>query len=65
MVLNSLPNNKFIDWSKLKAFADGKLNLADKLKFVLGRAENILGKKKILVTSIFYFSQNVFKRLLF
>ena len=65
MVLNSLPNNKFIDWSKLKAFADGKLNLADKLKFVLGRAENILGKKKILVTSIFSFSQNVFKRLLF
>ena len=41
---NSLPNNKFLDWSKLKAFADDKLNLAEKLKFVLGRVENILEK---------------------
>ena len=35
---------KFLDWSKLKAFADDKLNLAEKLKFVLGRIENIVGK---------------------
>ena len=24
---NSLPNNKFLDWSKLKAFADSKINV--------------------------------------
>ena len=35
---------KFLDWSKLKAFADDKLNLAEKLKLVLGRIENIVGK---------------------
>ena len=33
-----------LDWSKLKAFADGKINLKEKLKFDLGRAENIVGK---------------------
>ena len=24
--VNSLPNNKFLDWSRLKAFADNKIN---------------------------------------
>ena len=32
------------DRSKLKAFADNKLNLAEKLKIVFGRVENIVGK---------------------
>ena len=41
---NSLPNDKFLDWSKLKAFTDNKLNEAEKLKFVLGRVETIVGK---------------------
>ena len=42
--VNSLPNNKFLDWSKLKAFADNKIKLAEKLQFDLGRVENIVGK---------------------
>ena len=42
--LNSLPNEKFLDWSKLKALADNKIKLAEKLKFVLRRVENIVGK---------------------
>ena len=29
---------------KLKAFADNKLNVTQKLKFALGRVENIVGK---------------------
>ena len=41
---NSSPNDKILDWSKLKAFADDKINLTEKLKFVLGTAENIVGK---------------------
>ena len=41
---NSLPNDKILDWSKLKAFADDKINVTEKLKFVLGRVENIVGK---------------------
>ena len=28
-------------WSKLKAFADDKINVAEKLKCVLGKAENM------------------------
>ena len=43
-MFNSLPNDKFLDWSKLKAFTVGKLNVTEKLKFVLGRVENIVGK---------------------
>ena len=39
-LFNSLPNDKFLDWSILKAFADDKLNLAKKLEFALGRVEN-------------------------
>ena len=39
-----LPNNKIIDWSKLKALADDNINVTEKLKFVLGRIENMVGK---------------------
>ena len=42
--INALPNDKYLDLSKLKAFADDKLNSTDKLKFVLGRVENIVRK---------------------
>ena len=44
MTFNSLPNDKLLDWSKLKAFADEKMNVTQKLKFVIGRIENIMGK---------------------
>ena len=42
--INSLPNGKFLRRSKLKAFADNKSNVIEKLKFVLGWVENIVGK---------------------
>ena len=35
-IVKSLPNNKIMDWSKLKALADNKLNSTEKMKFVLG-----------------------------
>ena len=41
---NSLPNDKILDWSKLKAFADNKLSVNEKPKFGLGNVENIVGK---------------------
>ena len=44
VVINTLPNNKTLDWFKLKAFSDDKINLAEKLKFVMGRVQNIVGK---------------------
>ena len=45
ILINSLPNDKILDWSKLKAFADKKINLNEKkIKLVLGRVENTVGK---------------------
>ena len=38
-LVNTLPDNKILDWSKLKAFADDKINMSEKLKFVLERVE--------------------------
>ena len=45
-MFNSLPKDKFLDWSKLKEFADNKINVAENLKFVLQRLENIFGKEQ-------------------
>ena len=42
--VNSLQNDNILDLSKLKAFADDKLNVPEKLKFILRRVENIVGK---------------------
>ena len=45
MKFNSLPNNKILDLSKSKAFADDNLNVYQKLKFASGRIENVVGIK--------------------
>ena len=44
LLVNPLPNYKFLNWSNLKGLADDKINVTEKLKFVLGRVENIVGK---------------------
>ena len=41
---NSLPNDKYLEWSKFKALAGNKLNVTQKQKFCLGWVENIVGK---------------------
>ena len=41
---NSLPNEKILDVTKLKAFADDKINVAQKMVSVFDRIENIVGK---------------------
>ena len=41
--IKSLPNN-IVDQSDFKPLADDKINVTEKLKFVLGMVENILGK---------------------
>ena len=56
LLISSLPNNKILDWSKLKAFADDKPNVTQNLKFVLGRVENIVRKRENAGYSIFSFS---------
>ena len=45
-MLNSLPNNKILVLTKFKAFKDDKITVTQKLKFVLGRVENIMGKRE-------------------
>ena len=44
MCNNSLPNDKILDLFKLKAFVDDTSNVYQKLKFALGKVENIVGK---------------------
>ena len=42
----SLPNDKISDWSKLKAFADDKIDVTEKWKFVFGKGRKLYGKRK-------------------
>ena len=44
MSINSLQKDKNLDLSQLKALADNNINVTHKLKYVLGRVENVLGK---------------------
>ena len=43
-VVKILTIRQILEWSNLKAFADDKINVTEKLKFVLGKVENIAGK---------------------
>ena len=43
---NPLPNEKILDQSKFKIFADDKMNVTKQLKFVLGRVEYNVGKEE-------------------
>ena len=44
LLVNSLSNDKILDESKFKASADDNTIVTQKLKYVLGRVENIMGK---------------------
>ena len=44
ILINSLPNNKIWDMTKLKAFADCKLNVVEMKISVYDRVENTVGK---------------------
>ena len=39
-----LPNSKILDWSKLKAFAGDKINVAEMMISLTDRVENIMEK---------------------
>ena len=60
--LNPLPDDKILGLPKLNAFADDKSNVTQNIKVVFFSIENIMGKEEMLVTSIFFFSNNVFQR---
>ena len=38
-----LPQDNILDWPNLKAFADYRINVAQKWELVFGRVENIMG----------------------
>ena len=42
--MNSLPNDKILDYSNFKALANDKINLTNNLKLVLRMVQNILRK---------------------
>ena len=44
--LISLPNNKILDWSKMKVFEDDKIKVLEMMIFVIDRVENIVGKEE-------------------
>ena len=46
MKLNSLPNNKILDLTKLEAFAADKLNVAKMTISLFDRVENTGGKRE-------------------
>ena len=43
---NSLPNDKFMDMTKLKAFADDKFNVTNMTFSPCDRAKNTMGKEE-------------------
>ena len=56
-------NDRIWYWSNLKAFKEKEINIAYMMKFDLDWNENIMRKgEKNLITSIFNFPHNVFKR---
>ena len=54
-----------MDWSALKAFADDKLKVTEKLKCVLGRVENIVGKGEYAGYQHFLFFPQCFQKAFF
>ena len=46
MSFNSAPKDKISDLLQFKVFADDKIRVTRKLKFVVGRLENIVGKRE-------------------
>ena len=43
---SSLPNKNFLDWTKFKALADDKLNVAKIMIYVFDRVEHIVEKEE-------------------
>ena len=63
--VNSLLNNTFLHLSKMKAFAEDKINMTQKLKFFLGKIENIVGNGENAGYQHFLLFPQCFQRLLF
>ena len=60
---NPLPNDKSLDMTKLKAFADDGLNVAKIMIFLSNRAENTVGKGENAGYQHFLFFSQCFPKL--
>ena len=45
-LVNPFPNDRILDMTKLKAFADDKLNVAKMMMYLFNRVENTVGKRE-------------------
>ena len=59
------PNDKSLDLTKLIAFADDKINSAQRMRFVFHRVGNIVGKGENAGNQHFLLFYNVIKRPLY
>ena len=60
---NLFSNDKILEWYKLRAFADNKLNRTQKAKFALERVENNVGKGENVGYQLFLHLPHCFKEL--
>ena len=61
----TLPNDKYLYLSRLKAFADDNLNVDQKMEFAFDRVENIVGKGAAAFSSFpTMFSKGFFPRVI-
>ena len=49
---NSLPNDKILDWSKLKTLADDKIKVTEELNFVLGKRKHFWKRRNCSLRAI-------------
>ena len=61
--INPLPDNKLLDWSKLKQIADDILNCIQNENEVLYRVENIMRKGEIACEKQFLLYSQCFPQL--
>ena len=62
MSFNSLPNDKFLDPTKFRAFADDNSNVTKMVIFLFDRVENIVGKGENAVLQYFLLFQQCFQK---
>ena len=65
MGFNPFPHDKILDQTKLKAFADNKLNVTKMIISVFDRVENIVENGEIACTSNFSFFPHCFRKASF
>ena len=61
--VNPIPNHEILDWSNLKAFADNKIKVTEKLEIVWGKAENTVGKGEHAVYQHFLVFPQCFQKV--